>query len=99
MLCDGCIHKCGIGNGEGCKAFMPKISEEQRLELLEEIRFQNLSITVFCGDNNLKSKYIKKMIYGKMEMTYKIYTMLMDRLLEKEEWEFEEKRFEESCAI
>jgi len=99
MLCDGCIFKCGVTNIEDCKGFMPKITEEQRLELLEQVREQNMSIPQFCKDYNLKSVYFKKQLYGKMEMTWKTYSKLLDRLLEKEEWEFEEKRFEESCVV
>ena len=99
MLCDGCIHQCGVKKVETCNGFMPKISEEKRLEILEQIREQNMSIPAFCGDNHLKSQYVKKMIHGKMEYTYKIYTLLMDRLLETEEWTYEERRFEESSAV
>jgi hypothetical protein len=78
---------------------MPKITEEKRIQLLNEVREQNMSIPRFCGDYNIKSQYFKKMLYGKMDFTWKVYTKLMDRLMENEEWEFEEKRFEESCAI
>jgi len=95
MLCDGCIHQCGAQKIKECNGFTPKESETKRLELLEEIRFQNMSISTFCGDYNIKSQYFKKMLYGKMDFTWKIYSKLMDRLLESEEWIYEEKRFEE----
>ena len=100
MLCDQCIHKCNAGKDiESCYGFMLKISEEKRLELLEEVRAQNMSIPRFCGDYNLKSQYFKKMLYGKLDFTRRVYTKLMDRLMENEEWTYEEKRFEESRAI
>ena len=65
---------------------MEQISEEERLELLDQVREQNMSISVFCGDNGLKSKFFKKMLYGHIPFTYKVYALLQNRLLEEEEW-------------
>jgi hypothetical protein len=98
-LCKGCIFDCGVKNIEKCNGFIHKVTEKERLDILEQIREQNMSIPVFCGDNHLKSQYVKKMIHGKMEFTYKIYTLLMDRLLETEEWTYEERRFNEGSAV
>lgn len=99
MLCDGCIFKCGVKNIEDCLGFSPKVSEEKRLMLLEQVRDQNMSIPAFCKEYQLKSQYFKKMLYGKLDFTWKVLKCLEERLMESEEWIYEEKRFEERCNV
>ncbi len=95
LQCRNCIFKCKDCNySETCLDFMSKIDESERKKILHQIRYQNVNIGKFSKKHNLKIKYLKKMIMGKIPYSYKAYTLLMNRLEESEEWIREEKRFD-----
>lgn len=99
-LCSTCVHnsQCteikNVNDTTGeCSCYEMAYDVYELQSMLKE---QNVNISSFCKDYNLKLHYFQKMISGSMLFSYRYYKSIIDRCMEKESFLKYEDRFKEN---
>lgn len=98
-LCRSCCFNCDcpqsimINDTDNCNNY--KVAYELN-EIIEMLKEQNVNLQRLSEDYGLKIKYLRKMLKGEVLISWKYYSVIMDRLLEKNEFLEYESRFTEN---
>ena len=95
-LCRGCCFNCGCTETLSMKDSDNCINYKEAYELNEIISMlkeQNVNLERLSDNYGLKIRYLRKMLKGEQLMSWKYYSVLLDRLLEKNEFLEYESRF------
>ena len=78
----GCISFEFLLNGK-CNNYSKRMSLRV---ILEELEFQNVNIRKLCDKNGLNYNNMMKMLNNKIALSYRYYSVLERRIMEKEEY-------------
>ena len=97
-LCRGCCYHASCSETVCMKDSDNCINYKEAYELNEIITMlkeQNINLQRLSENYGLKIRYLRKFLKGELLIPYKYYSVIMDRLLEKNEFLEYESRFTE----
>jgi hypothetical protein len=99
LICRGCCFNCDCTETIGMKDSDNCINYKQAYELneiVEMLKEANVNLERLAKNYGLKIKYLRKMLKGEQLLPWKYYSVVMDTLLEKNEFLEYESRFTEN---